>query len=72
MPFPKELLDSIRHNHVQQLAGAQLKLEKAPQDEDKPPVTSETLIQWINNNKNAIQAAQGSSKSSFSDNLECL
>ena len=72
MSFPKELLDSIHHNHIQQLAGTQLKLDKALQDEDKPPVTSETLIQWINDNKNAIQAAQASSKSSFSDNLECV
>lgn len=68
MSFPKEILDLIHHNHIQQLAGVQLKLDKAPQDEDKPPVTSETLIQWINENKTAIQAAQASSKSSFSDN----
>ena len=65
MLFSKELLDSIHQNHVQQLSGVQLKLDKARQDEDKPPVTSETLIQWINENKNAIQAAQATSTASF-------
>lgn len=56
MLVPHEVLRQIRRGHVQQLAQLHLQLEHFPPEE--VPWSQDDLIQWINENKSAIQAAQ--------------